>query len=127
MKYHLEVTKGQAKVISQACELLARLHMGQLGELRFLSLYKEARDIRETENLCMRMKAHLFPDLECYAHHDINSQEIPDEARVAYDLYQVIRRSLAGPKPEGGFPYVTYDEPRRTSGKEQLASITREK
>lgn len=125
MKYHLEVTKGQARIISQACELLARLHTGQLGELRLLNWPDmETRDVRETEGLCMLLKEHLFPGLEHpHSYHGINSQEIPDEARVAYDLHQVIRRFLAGPKPEGGFPYVIYDEPRRTSETEELAKM----
>jgi hypothetical protein len=56
-------------------------------------------------------------------HHGIRSDKIPDSARVAFDLYQVIRHRLAWDrKPEGGFQ-VYFDQPLLTSETCGLARI----
>jgi hypothetical protein len=56
------------------------------------------------------------------AYHGIFSDKIPDEARVAWDLHQVIRHRLSwDDQPEGGIT-VNFDTPMKY-GKEELAII----
>lgn len=122
MEITLKINEEQAKVIRDACELFARLHMGQIDELRLLRLSPDNEYV-QTEFLFKVLKLQLFPELTANAYFGITAPEIPDKARVAYDLHQVIRKFLAGPKPEGSFPYVIYDEPMRTSQAVELAKI----
>lgn len=125
MKYCLEITEAQARIIRDACELFSRLHMGQIDELRHMNLSRRPDDdYLQTEFIIKALKLQLFPELAANAYYGIQSPEIPDSARIAYDLHQVIRRFLAGPKPEGEFSFVIYDEPMRTSEQVELAKIT---
>lgn len=117
----LKITREQAKVISRACELLGRLMMGQVDEIRHLNI-RNRQSFVKTEHLLKAIKLTLFPELAANAYYSITSPEIPDDSRTAYDIHQVIRHFLAGPRPEGSFPYVCYDEPRNT-GKEPLPEI----
>lgn len=120
----LKLTRNQAKVISQACELLARLNRGQVEEIRCLDI-KSRQPFVATEHLLKAIKLILFPELAANAYYSITSPEIPEGARIAYDIHQVIRHFLAGPPPEGSILSICYDEPRNT-GKEPLPEIEEE-
>ena len=111
----INVTKEQAKVISEACELLARLHMGQIDEIIQLQAHKRLNVIG-LHRMLKEVKQSLFPELKVpNAYHSLTSREIPETARIAYDIHQVIRRTLAGKRPKDSFPYTIYDDPLKTS------------
>lgn len=121
-KVRIEITKEQAKVISQACELMARLHMGQVDEIIDLQAHKRLNVIG-LHRMLKEVKQALFPELKApNAYHSLTSKEIPDAARIAYDIHQVIRRHLAGERPKNSFPYIVYDDPLKT-GNEPLIKI----
>ena len=103
--YTLTVTAKQAAVISQACELLARLGLGQWPEF-----------IRRMPGDAFRHSVELEDELRpilaaWFARHPIGkdkvvingwrsslgigSQHVSSEAHVAFDLHQVIRHRLA--------------------------------
>ena len=130
MTYTLTLTHTQARTLSTACEVLARLGMGQ---------FKDAFD-------CLPLRK----DIDWSAWHDdmeqisrILSKHMPggidisnadEEARTARDLHAVIRHRLAWDraKAEGvtdgtkrGWPammQVSYDEPMKYS-EEPLAKM----
>ena len=117
--YTLTLNEGQARLISKATELLARLHMGQFDHLDFALNPAE----RFPDSLCYAMKAIMFPELDGPTFYSISNEKLPDEARVAYDLHRVIRHRLAWDNhPEGDKWQVDFDEPRQL-GAEPLAEI----
>lgn len=119
--YTLHLTEGQAVALSQACELVSRLHMGQIKDLEWSVEYPGTQNREDVWALCDAMKHLMWPDYPNNANPGITSPEVHDVARVLYDLHQVIRKAIAGEKPEGSFPLVCYDTPMRTSGTECLA------
>ncbi|MBW2135764.1 MAG: hypothetical protein JRG72_11170 [Deltaproteobacteria bacterium] len=122
-KLLLEITREQARVISEACECLARLHMGQLEEIVWLFGPKYWMVKSEADGIILKLKQVLFRELFPHGYHSIASPFLPDKARIAFDLHQVIRHHLAGPKPEGWFPLIYHDKPRQTSREQPLAVI----
>lgn len=122
-KYVLTLDEEQANVLSMACELLSRIHMGQLKSVAdcFMAMdccrWTEIRDkLEEIEPLITGRKNCFF---------GIHSKEIPNRARIAWDLYQVLRHRVSHDRADReGIPNdfshrmtVNYDEPMVSSGK----------
>lgn len=117
MRYRLEITRKQAQVIQEACDLYSRLKCGQMEELlRFFDLRARAsRDDFQAARVFLEKIGQIVTGLGPGVSHSVGSHEIGDEARVAYDLLQVIRNRLAWEeKPEGGLA-VDFDEVRHGS------------
>jgi len=162
-RYTLTVTAEQARVLQKACELLARLHIGQFDEIGPAvnafeiggrtghEHYREtATELRQAifskpcercggKGSCTSDEGFRFPCGFCNGggrrpilsptgSYGIASEEVPDEARVCWDLYSLIRHRLAwdgleeGEKPNRML--VCYDDPTRLS-KEPQAKIER--
>lgn len=106
----LELSDEQLSVISKACELLSRIYMGQLEEVAWLfSSLPEARYQELTETLkALNSVITLMPK---QAHFGIRDERVPEEARCAYDIHQVIRYHLAWKQqPNGGFG-INFEKP----------------
>lgn len=120
--YTLHLTEKQAAEISHACEILARLRMGQIDmALRELPLDKP-----------------MEYEQEQYVSNYLRSLYRPDRIRIddaAWDLYQVIRHRLAwdrayskgiikpgDPRKWPEMMGVMYDEPMQM-GDEPMAKI----
>ena len=149
LKMTLELTESQANIIRTALDAYSRLLGGQLdvavGEV--LSYWmlcqdtsgepKEARRgrLREAElgscidsdkigRLAAEAKQELY-GLERGSYYSISAPEIPDRARQAYDLLQVIRHALAwhchpgGPRSAGACGFVDFGDPYRTAVREE--------
>lgn len=125
-RYVLELSQGQAELVSRAVELYARLGMGQFEMLdRFFSWEPKGSCLERARPLLQELVAIKNGRPHCYP--GIHSKEISDDYRVLYDLHQVIRHRLAWDRdshPEG-WKGVDYDEPRRASATESLARIDR--
>ena len=120
--YTLTITEKQAQEISRACEILARLQMGQIDmALRELPLDKP---------LDYQQQLYIENYLESLYRQDGERYD-----SVAWDLYQVVRHRLAwdraiaagevkpnGRRNWGTMMGVIYDEPLRMGG-EPLAGI----
>jgi hypothetical protein len=114
--YTLTVTEAQARLLSEAAELLGRLHMGQFDSLDYLF----AGDI--PRGLFDALKVAMFPELPGGQFYSISNAKLPDKTRVAWDMHAVIRHRLAWDNhPEGG-PTNQFYEPRHL-GAEPLAEI----
>lgn len=91
---------------------IAYIYLAQLSEENFIKLKEELKEL-ET----------IVTGLDKGAYHGIHSRTITDNARIAYDIEQVIRHRLAWDRqPEGGFQ-VDFDEPARSSSSCSLATI----
>lgn len=150
----LELSDEQAAVLVEALDLYSRCLIGQLDEVGQIALLynvnmldSEVRQSSYSDNP-QPYVAHK-PDKKAWDnHHDfsdairklkqellgihsngsygIHSECVHDNARVAYDVLQVVRNTLAWKRHKGGCVMgtlgVSFDTPTRTS-KQQLPKI----
>lgn len=105
--YTLTLNAEQARVLQDACELLARCHMGQFDH----AVYRvnPMADRKLYDPICYELKQAVFPELAAYgSYYDITSDKRPDEARVAFDLYSLIRHRLSWDALGGKQPQDRY-------------------
>ena len=118
MDYELRITEDQARVLRDACELYARVAMGQL---RFIAELPQAPSalLQSLRGALEIAERYMQPPA------DVQGEE-HDRTRRAWDLYQVIRGRLAwdaaGNPPVRPTIQVMYDPPLNTAG-EPLALI----
>lgn len=95
-KYTLTLTEDQARALSNAAELVSRLHMGQLDCLRSFLHYpndnheeisRRLDDLRELMGL-------IPPGCGRNAFYGISSSEITNTSRTLFDIHQVIRHEI---------------------------------
>lgn len=117
----VDMSVGQANVVLAALDLYSRLHMGQVDNVemfyRLLGIkLNKTNQCRTVSQLCDDIKANVFPELSRDGFYGITSDKIHDDARVAWDLIQAMRRPIAWKQhPEGGMT-VDFDAPLKTSG-----------
>lgn len=123
-QYTLHLNATQAATISHACEVLARLGMGQFRDaLECLPLKEFAPDgwHEDMEGIAHILKKHTTIMSGVGAYHSIGSHKTSDKSKTAWDLYQVVRHRLAWDANPNGNPFsVMHDTPMQTS-KEPLA------
>lgn len=116
--YTLHINETQLATISNACEVLARLGMGQFRDaLECLPLREFAPDgwHEDMEGIAHILKKHMK---QTYGAYSASS----DTSKTAWDLYQVARNRLAWDEnPNGGFG-VSFDQPMKT-GPDPLAFV----
>ena len=110
----IECNEQQAITLMRMCEFMSRLYAGQTDIFHEMGMSREDQQ---------EMKRKLFPELSPTSYYAIHSQQIPEDARILWDFYQVLRYTIAWAhapnKPEKrdwrtqiG---VCYDEPMRVS------------
>lgn len=126
MDYQLEISHKQAITLQVACEMLARLHMGQINIVLsdcFIRLPVEK--LEELREKAKEVELLVRPSNAYYALH---SKNLPEESRIAWDLNQVIRHKVSHDiadeekTPKDKRWSVNYDEPFKLSS-EPLAKI----
>ena len=142
MKYLIELTEKQARLLSWACDTLPRLIEGQ--DWSFQQLMEEAWEKRckkatgnfmddkwdggwyamreEAERVCKEIKAKfwgLAPNALYGIHYD-------DTADILWDIHTTLRHQLWLDKPEGKKLHYTVDaSPAMQVGSEPLIKVTR--
>ena len=114
-RYQLELTEEHLQTIVEATELLARINIGQLGDVADCihikiegGVSKLKDSLRNLEPLVTRMAPN--------AHLGISHERTPRVAKLAWEIYQSARYRLSWDKyPEGGFT-VNFDKPDCISG-----------
>lgn len=142
MPYTLTITESQSRVLSMACEVLARLGMGQFKDaFEHLPLRTQNFDIDawhdDMEQISRILSKHMPGGIDGIRS-STGISNADEEARTAWDLHAVIRHRLAWDraKEEGvtdgtkrGWPammQVSYDEPMKYS-EEPLAKMEKAK
>lgn len=145
--YQITVNAEQARVISQATEFYSRILMGQLEEIAWMTPHFKADgeshdayiERRDKVSMLMRMAKSVYTGLEAPGanwlmrlakieftgmewpggNFGIHNEKIPDAARIAYDIHQVVRQRIyrdENPKLEGMAKWSVHnDDPMRTS------------
>jgi hypothetical protein len=98
-KYTIEITETQVNVIKEALEVFARLGIGQFRDaLESLPLKESCAEGRSDDMLVIGqiLKKHTKSNVDGWqSSFSIHSQDVNDEAQIAWDIYQVIRRKLS--------------------------------
>jgi hypothetical protein len=107
---NLELNDEQLNIISKACELLSRIYMGQLEEVALL--FSELPDEQYQELVdTLKSLQSIIKVTSKQSNSGIRDENIPEVARHAYDIHQVIRHYLARKHfPQGGAA-VHFDSP----------------
>lgn len=125
----ITLSENQLKLLCRVTEEVSRLYMGQMDILQTVS---KSHINYETLNLIKKLLFNEFNSIGQY--YGITSNEISDDARQLYDMYQVMRYVLAW-KDADNTPetrdytkqiQVWYDTPMRTSENEELIQIKME-
>jgi len=125
--YQLTVSEEQAEVISKSVEFFARINMGQLEEVfyqlldnpKFLDLSVDERQAFRSQ---LAEASLMFTKLTSGASFGIHNPDIPEQARTAWDVYQIIRQVLAWERQPTGGDSVNFGNPFKT-GVEDLARM----
>jgi hypothetical protein len=110
----LTLTEEQADILLMSLETYSRLKMGQFNAVTDLF---PARDFDRGKAAAALQEARqtVMPELDPRGYYGIRNLEAGEQARVAFDIQQVLRHALAWHwHPEGGIG-VCYDEPYKTS------------
>ena len=122
--YSLTLTENQLAVVEKACDLYTRVFLGQLDSVAWL-LTLVIEDVEKYQRLKEGL-GELKPLIwgQRNGGPGIRSERIPDNAKVAYDIVQVVRQVRAyQEKPEGGIGF-NFDPPMISSLLEKLPIIT---
>lgn len=101
----LVISAEQRHLLSKATEVWARLLIGQVWTLRELYQgylgFSEKVDWQEVEDTLLCVKKWLFPQLTPGLGHSygIHQPQVCEEARVAFDIHQVLRGNYRDPSP----------------------------
>jgi len=116
-KYRLTFNEEQADLLVRALDAYSRLCVGQFNtavESAWMHKILEV-DRKDVEYHCNQLKR-IFTGINSPgASYGIYSKEIPDGARIAWDIQQVVRNRLAWDRnPQGGIT-VNFDTPMQAS------------
>lgn len=141
-KYTITVTEEQAFALVEATEILARLGIGQFQHaLEYLPLIKRYPNgwFEDMEIIGQLLAAYTIGGINGYnSSLGIHADQVSEQAKIAWDLYQVIRhrlswdqavkngivKSIDSPRNLAEMFQVYYDDPTKTS-KQPLATITK--
>lgn len=100
--YNLKITENQAYALSRACEILARLGIGQfrdaLEEIPREKMVPEGwhEDMHEIGRILSRHTKRCVDGWKSSL--SIHSEDVSETSKIAWDLYQVVRHQLAWDK-----------------------------
>ncbi len=124
--YKIILTEEQARVISNACEIVSRVMSGQhKSALDILpwneSLSQDLYDLHEMVTKFLRERKSLKMGVDGWTSSlGIANHETPEDAKIAFDIHQVIRHRIAWDNHVEGEStmYVSFDTPYLVSKSE---------
>lgn len=119
----ITLTNKQAKVITEALDAYARAKIGQFT-YSLDHMVKTPKGVHINRDSLQRIESYLrmlfFPELRDGQSYGITQKEVPDEARIAFDIYQAICYKL--PK-ENNMPEMYKSDIFKTSKTQQLPVV----
>jgi hypothetical protein len=121
-KVEIELEHDEACQFMRACEIMARIGMGQFKDL--IELFNPKLNWDETSAIEMDLKGRLYPGMAKGAYYAMHNDKCPEECKVAWDAYQHIRREISWygvgkdwrkDECSNGMRGVSFDEPFKTS------------
>lgn len=122
----LTLTDQQAQVLVDSLDLFSRILLGQLESVAHVMMKHEVSKLDDTDweyyhilEERLRSSKYLL-GFERNGGLGIHNEKVDDNARVAYDVQQVLRNHLAWKRnPDGGI-LVCFDKPHKTSTTQEL-------
>ncbi len=110
----LTLTEEQADTLLMALDTYSRLKMGQFNAVTDLF---PARDFDRGKAAAALRAARqaVMPELDPRGYYGIRNLEAGEQARVAFDIQQVLQHALAWHRHPAGGIGVCYDDPYQTS------------
>jgi hypothetical protein len=93
MKIKLEMDRERAIMLMRACEIIARIGMGQFKDM--VELLRPDMNYDEAADIEFYLKERIFPELSGNAFHSMGSIKVAEPTQVAWDAYQNIRREIS--------------------------------
>jgi hypothetical protein len=121
IKVTLELNEEQTYVVMTALDILSRIECGQIDVVsdQIKMVYYKKKFDKIDSNLVSHinntLKRSLFPELTQNEYHSIYSNEVHKTAKIAWDIYQVIRYYVSWKKHPNGGITVNFDTPLKTS------------
>lgn len=119
-KFRLTLNKGEARLVSCACEFYTRIRIGQFGEIPWHCCKSHCpTDRNATEAAWLHLRKNIYPDLTGPGHsYGIGKF---DDADKTYDVHQVLRYAIGeGREP---FSYHTLPECKRVDQNTYLLTM----
>lgn len=110
----LTLTEEQADTLLMALDTYSRLKMGQFNAVTDLFPARDFDRGKAAEALRVARQA-VMPELDPRGYYGIRNLEAGEQARVAFDIQQVLRHALAWHRHPAGGIGVCYDDPYQTS------------
>lgn len=130
MKIIIEVNETQANIIKEALDLYSRILAGQLEEIEYTLrkyYYKhlDPEDRRKVETLMKEYKLCMFDWILQSTNESIgiSNEELHDNAKVAYDIIQVLRNKISWFKQPEGDILCSFDKPIKF-GSHELCKVS---
>lgn len=129
-KYQITCNEDQLRQISNACELVSRLHMHQFDAIASMLWPNDLNRSSEFRDRLDDLKE--FFGLFRNQYHGIYSKETSDVARTLWDVHQVLRHRLSydahpGITPENRWKNhclgVNFDEPMQSDEENELIEV----
>ncbi|MDD3070866.1 MAG: hypothetical protein PHX88_06690 [Methanoculleus horonobensis] len=109
----LTLTEEQAYTLWEALETYNSLMIGRFSAVTDLFLARHF-DRAAAAAVLQEARQTVMPELDPRGYHGIESKEVREQARVAFDVEQVLRHALAWHRhPEGGIT-IDFDKPYQT-------------
>lgn len=120
MKIIMELNEKQANVIKDALEFYSRIQMGQFDEIDNLMSDTWKRRLSHEQAKYLESQLHhiYFPELHPFSYYGIFSAELPEDAKISWDIFQVLRNKMAWHRCPGGGITVDFDKPLPASNEE---------
>jgi len=98
--YTITVTDKQLQIMSEACEVLSRLGLGQFRDaLEYLPLTPFPAWHDDLLKIGKLLSVHTKHNVDGWQTHlSISSPDVKEDCRIAFDLYQVFRHRLSWDK-----------------------------
>jgi len=129
--YNIKVDEKQLAILRDACDLIARLGIGQwreiINELPFQDDVNWTQFHQELDIIGARISKYTKDNVDGYASNlGIYNEDVRERARTAWDMHQVFRHriahdGLAGKEPE--HYSVCYNSPVQASAECNLCEV----
>lgn len=113
--YTVTLTEKQIGVIQAACEVLARLGIGQFSDaLDWLPTKPDYDRWHDDQIEISRiLKRHMIDGIDGYSSNfSVHSPKVSESVRIAWDLYQVVRHRLSWDRAIADGYVASLDAPR---------------
>ena len=113
MTITITLSETQARILRDAIDLMHRLRLGQIDELRYCWPERvKAERMEEMQQRLSVLKCFVFPELHGQGHsHGVGSPQLTQDDQRMYEIYKVLDHALWLSRPDRPPHVVSGDDP----------------